>query len=110
METNRTLTATTEGSTREVSRSQASTRPRGIERHCVCIAHRATLARSTRRNGLRLWRDLLAPLTRLARSRRVGSIARAAALRVRAAGQIDLSRVVVDSSSVRAIGAGQKLI
>src|SRR5471030_1023545 len=82
METNRTLTAKAEGSTREVSRSQASTRPRGIERHCVCIAHRATLARSTRRNGLRLWRDLLAPLTRLARSRRVGSIARAAALRV----------------------------
>ncbi|CAN7783259.1 transposase [Caballeronia sp. LjRoot34] len=28
---------------------------------------------------------------------------------LRAAGQIDLSRVVVDSSSVRAIGAGQKL-
>ncbi len=27
---------------------------------------------------------------------------------LRAAGQIDLSRVVVDSSSVRAIGAGQK--
>ena len=28
---------------------------------------------------------------------------------LRAAGQIDLSRVIVDSSSVRAIGAGQKL-
>jgi len=28
---------------------------------------------------------------------------------LRAAGQIDLSRVVVDSSSVRAIGAGKKL-
>jgi transposase len=28
---------------------------------------------------------------------------------LRAAGQIDLSRVILDSSSVRAIGAGQKL-
>src|SRR5471030_2293113 len=82
METNRTLTATAEGSTREVSRSQASTRPRSIERHCVRVTHRATLARSTRRNGLRLWGDLLAPPARLARSRRVGSIARTVACRV----------------------------
>src|SRR5471032_613337 len=100
METNRTLTATAEGSTREVSRSQASTRPRSIERHCVRVTHRATLARSTRRNGLWLWGDLLAPPARLARSRRVRSIARTAVAELRAAGQIDLSRVIVDSSSV----------
>jgi len=76
---NRALTATAEASTREVPRSQAGTRSRSIERHFVCVAHRAALARSTRRNGLRLWGDLLAPLARLARSRRVGSIARTAA-------------------------------
>jgi len=86
METDRTLTATAEGSAREVSRSQAGTGSRSIERHCVCVTHRAAVARSTRRNGLRLWRDMLAPLTRLARSRRVGSIARTTARRVTRSG------------------------
>src|SRR6195952_5716781 len=82
MEANRTLTAPAESSSQEFPRSKAGTRPRSIERHCVCVAHRTALARFTCRNGLRLRRDLLAPLTRPARSRRAGSIARTAARRV----------------------------
>jgi transposase len=54
-------------------------------------------------SGMSCWRRL-----RLASCRRVGRLHEVLLARLRAADQIDWSRVIVDSSSIRAMGAGQK--
>lgn len=59
-------------------------------------------------NGLRLRHKLLAQTERLPTGGRLGPAARGAAAKLRAADHVDWSRVVIDSSSIRAVGSAQK--
>ena len=110
METNRTVTATAEASAREVPGSQADTDRAALSGILFVL-----------RTGMR-WRDLPAEMgcgsgvtcwRRLRDWQEAGVWDRLHELmldELRAPDQIDLSRVILGSSSVRAIGAGQKLI
>lgn len=59
-------------------------------------------------NGLRLRHALLATLTRVATGGRWGALYEELLAKLRTVDRIDWSRVVVDSSSIRVIEAGQK--
>jgi hypothetical protein len=107
--TDRTIAAAAQGAAHAVSGAQATGRSRSAHGHSVHPAHRPALGPATTRDGLRQRRhELLAPSARLAGRWRLGPAARGSACALGAADQIDRSRVIVDSSSIRAVGAGQK--
>src|SRR5262245_61634022 len=91
-----------EGAALSVSRSEAAGRPAGVAGDLVCAAHRGRVAASAARARLRLrvscWR-------RLDEWQRAGVWDQLHALlleRLRAAGEIEWSRAVVDSTQVQA--------
>src|SRR2546427_10596112 len=71
METNRTPAPETPWTPPPICRSETDPRPRRLDRHFVCAAHRHSLEYAAARDGLRLRKHVLAPAGPLATGRRL---------------------------------------
>ena len=108
MGTHRTVAAAAQASALTASRAQAARQSRGTDGHPVRPPDWSALGPATTGNGLWQRYELLARLRDWQAAGVWDELHEVLLARLRAADQIDWSRVIVDSSSIRAMGAGQK--